>query len=150
MQQITTPPSSIQDRRAPARRRLKSLVDVRNHVLAELTELAGERPFTADPKTLADLEDFCQSLVDYAAAAHFQLYRYVAERRERRSEVEVVAGSVYPEIAETTEAFLNFSDKYSGPEAVNHLDELEDDLSRIGELLDARITDEDRVIAVLQ
>ena len=138
------------DRRAPARRRLQSLVGVRNHVLTELTLLAAERPFTPDADTLSTLQDFCQSLVDYAAAAHFQLYRYVAERRERRSEVEAIAGAVYPEIAETTDAFLNFSDKYAGPEATAHFDELESDLTRIGELLDARITDEDRVIAILQ
>ena len=30
---------------------------------------------------------FCQALVDYAATAHFQLYRYIVENKERRQAV---------------------------------------------------------------
>ncbi len=136
------------DRRARARERLAALVASRTETLVRYSSLAGIRPYTAEDRTETELKRFCQALIDYAAAAHFQLYRYIADGKERRQAVRAIAEQVYPQIAASTDAILDFNDRYD----VSHLDDgrvekLADDLSRLGEILADRISLEDQVIA---
>lgn len=137
------------DRRARAREKLDTLVNARTETLARLAELARIRPFVAEPQTEEALQDFCESLVDYAASAHFQLYRYIAENRERRRAVRAVAERIYPRIAETTDAILEFNDRYDVARLEGRVESLSDDLSRLGELLADRIQLEDEIIAAM-
>ncbi len=136
------------DRRARARERLAALVASRTETLVRYSSLAGIRPYGAEERTEAELKRFCQALIDYAAAAHFQLYRYIADGKERRRAIRAVAEQVYPQIAASTDAILDFNDRYD----VAHLDDgrvekLADDLSRLGEILADRISLEDQVLA---
>ncbi len=125
------------------------LVASRTEMLMLFTELAGMKPFsgsnTADAAPL--LQEFCQSLVDYTANAHFQLYRYFAENNERRKEVYDIAESIYPSILEITNKVLDFNDKYDCGDHCSQLNNLEDDLSYLGEVLADRIELEDKLIS---
>ncbi len=78
------------------------LVDSRTEMLALYTELATHSSLENDTEVPALLQEFCQSLVDYAANAHFRLYRYFAEKNERRKEVYEIADRIYPQILEIT------------------------------------------------
>ncbi len=138
------------DRRARSQERLAALVASRTETLVRYSSLAGIRPYTPEERTEEALKRFCQALIDYAAAAHFQLYRYIADGKERRQAVRAIAQEVYPQIAATTDAILDFNDRYD----VAHLDDgrveqLAEDLSRLGEILADRIQMEDQVIAAL-
>lgn len=142
-----------EDRRSRSREKLATLVRSRSETLSLFAELANQRPFKADTITLEALQDFCQALIDYTASAHFQLYRYIADRIERRTAVLEVANRVYPRIVQTTDAILRFNDKYENLQTTNRADELfsllDADLSILGEALAERIQLEDEIIGAL-
>ncbi len=141
--------SAQSDRRARSKERMATLVATRNETLALYSDLASNRPYKPGEETEEMLRRFCQALVDYAATAHFQLYRYIVENKERRKAVVNLAEQIYPQIAASTDAILDFNDRYD----VQHLDaritELADDLSNLGEMLADRIQLEDKVIDAL-
>jgi len=140
-------PESVEDRRARSREKLHTLVETRTQTLALYADLAAHQPFSAAPAVADSIQNFCQALVDYAASAHFQLYRYIADNKERRQSVIDVAQQVYPRIAHTTDAILDFNDRYDIAHFGERVDGLADDLSSLGEMLADRIQWEDKIIA---
>ena len=58
-----------------------------------------------------------------------------------------MAESIYPRIAETTDAAVNFNDKYETLAEDELKTHLENDLSKLGEELAMRIELEDRLIS---
>lgn len=138
-----------QDRRAGSIRTLDTLVASRAETLVLLNDLAGMRPFKPSPEVTDLLQEFCEALVDYAAAAHFQLYQYFEAGNERRQAVIDIAENVYPHIMKTTAAILTFNDTYDSEEDCKNLDRLDNDLSALGEILADRITHEDMIIAAM-
>jgi len=137
------------DRRNKAREKLDVLVQSRTETLALLTELAGRQPFNTEPSMEKALRRFCEALIDYTASAHFQLYRYLADNRERRQSVLNVAEKIYPRIVETTDVILRFNDKYEAMSLDNSIEFLAIDLSNLGECLADRIQLEDRIISAM-
>jgi len=137
------------DRRTKSRDRLDGLVQSRTETLSLLTELAGRQPFTADPEIERALRRFCEALIDYTASAHFQLYRYLADNRERRQSVLTMADRIYPRIVETTDVILRFNDKYEAMSLDISVKFLAADLSNLGECLADRIQLEDRIITAM-
>jgi len=126
---------------------IERLVNARTEVLSLYSQLGKQKPFDDIGTAQELLQEFCQSLVDYAASAHFQLYRYFAEKNERRKEVAEVAAEIYPRILEITNVILDFNDKYDCGDHCTQLTHLDDDLSKLGEELADRIELEDRLIA---
>ncbi len=141
------------ERRGRSREKLATLVKTRSETLSLYTELANQQPFEGDEATREALQDFCQALVDYAASAHFQLYRYISDRLERRTPVLEVADAIYPRIAQTTDMILRFNDRYDGVDLMacerDILERLASDLSALGETLAERIQLEDQVIGAM-
>lgn len=150
---MATELSAGSDRRERSREKLATLVKTRTETLSLYTELANQRPFEADEVTREALQEFCQALIDYAASAHFQLYRFIADKVERRTPVLDVADKVYPNIIRTTDLILRFNDKYEDVNFSNGdasiLVLLDSDLSSLGETLAERIQLEDRVISAM-
>lgn len=134
------------ERRAQSHKEIDALVDSRNDTLTLLGELASKQPFSPEHNTQTLLQNFCESLIDYTASAHFQLYRHLDEDKERRGPVLKVAGDVYPRISEITQLILDFNDKYDCEDHCKNLSGLADDLSHLGEQLADRIELEDRII----
>ena len=140
------------ERRSQSHRAIKKLVDHRTQMLSLYGELAAHRPFTAaeNSEYIQNLlQRFCQALIDYTADAHFRLYRFVDNNKERRTSVVDVAKNVYPYIEETTQMILDFNDKYDTDDFHQFLSKLENDLSILGEKLADRIEQEDRLVDIL-
>ena len=135
------------DRRVRSSNLVKKLVDSRTEMLALYSQLAAKRPFDGNDTVAPLLQEFCQSLVDYIANAHFQLYRHFAENRERRGPVLKIADEIYPRIIDITQAILDFNDKYDCEDHCEIFPTLGSELSVLGELLADRIELEDRLIA---
>ncbi len=123
------------DRRQKSHEKLDALVTSRTATLSLLTELAGRQPFTPEPSMEKALRSFCETLIDYTASAHFQLYRYLADSRERRTEVLSIADELYPKIVETTDQILRFNDKYEAMSLDNSVEFLAVDLSNLAECI---------------
>ncbi len=145
--------NAASERRGRSRGKLATLVKTRSETLSLYSELASQRPFEADEVTNEALQEFCQALIDYAASAHFQLYRYISDKLERRTPVLDVADRIYPQIVQTTDSILRFNDKYQDVNLLNDGRELlallDSDLSSLGETLAERIQLEDQVIGAM-
>lgn len=148
---MTTSEATV-ERRSQSHRAIQKLVDHRTQMLSLYGELAAHRPFTSaeNSEYIGNLlQRFCQALIDYTADAHFRLYRFVDNNKERRTSVVDVAHNVYPYIEQTTQLILDFNDKYDVDGEYKDLNALERDLSMLGEKLADRIEHEDRLVEVL-
>lgn len=139
----------IQERRGQSHDNIQTLVSTRTDTLALYSQLASKTPFNTDRPTQKLLQEFCESLIDYTATAHFQLYRHIDEKKERRAPVQNIAENVYPDIADITQKILDFNDKYDCEDACADFGNLESDLSSLGEILADRIEMEDKIINAL-
>jgi regulator of sigma D len=94
------------------------------------------------------LRHFCQILVDYVSAGHFEIYdQLIKEGREFDDEEALhEAGRLFTIVDNTTEKLLDFNDKYLETDDLSSLDQ---DLSSLGETLEIRFSAEDRMISVL-
>ena len=137
------------ERRARSQQDIGKLVESRNETLTLLSDLASKQPFKTDHDTQILLQNFCESLIDYTASAHFQLYRHIDEEKERREPVQKIAGEIYPRISDITQSILDFNDKYDCEDHCTNLTQLAQDLSKLGEMLADRIELEDRLIKVM-
>lgn len=132
--------------RTDSRQKMDSLLGARKETLSLYSELAALRPFQEEEDVTVVLQEFCETLMDYTASAHFQLYRFLEDGTERRINIRNVAEKVYPNISMTTEQFLDFNDKYEAETKGQHFSSLDHDLSSLGEILADRILYEDQVI----
>ena len=87
--------------------------------------------------------------MDYTAKAHFNLYSYLDEQKERRQSVLAIADNIYPELVDNTQKILDFHDSYNSDTVAMQSKNLESCLSSVGELLAERITLEDKVMDAL-
>ncbi len=140
---------SPSERRGRTREIINDLVNERQQLLVAFCRVAGLQPHGQDGTLGAHLKEFCQVLVDYAAAVHFELYARVAEGKERRAEVLRIARESYPRIAEITQRAVDFNDKYDRSAEDPASGSLEADLSRLGEELAVRFELEDQLFQAL-
>lgn len=141
--------ASVAERRSSSQNQLSTLLETRTETLSLYSQLANMRPFEQDREMQLMVQEFCEALVDYSASAHFQLYRYIEDKNERRTAVLEIAESVYPRIAESTRFILDFNEKYDCEDHCDNLSGLDGDLSILGELLADRILLEDQVISAI-
>ncbi len=138
------------ERRGRSRELVTKLVTERTQVLVLFCRLAGIESYSSENKPVRDLlEDFCQILVDYIAAGHFALYERIVERTERRRDIVQLAEDLYPRIALTTDAALDFNDKYDSENERQALEDLPSELSKLGEQIATRIELEDKLLAAM-
>ncbi|MDH5711789.1 MAG: sigma D regulator [Gammaproteobacteria bacterium] len=142
------------DRRIRTKKEIKQLIAERNHVLSQFYGLTHhiDDPKKGDLETLHELlQEFCQDLIDYIATGHFEIYRRIEERQERRHEILELSDEVFHKILDTTKVAINFNDLYDFSNDLNPevLKEFPMQLSELGQNLAVRIELEDRFINTL-
>ena len=140
---------SANERRTQSHNLIGDLVSTRTEMLTLYSKLASKKPFTEEEAVTELLQEFCEIMVDYTASAHFRLYRFLDERIERRRGVLRIAEVIYPRVIDTTQAIVDFNDRYDGTNTNFDPNSLEQDLSWLGERLAERIELEDQLIEVL-
>ncbi|MCU7940727.1 MAG: sigma D regulator [gamma proteobacterium symbiont of Bathyaustriella thionipta] len=136
----------VEERRVQSRSIIESLINSRTETLTQYKDIMTYKPFEMNDTLQEVLEDFCESMVDYTAKAHFNLYNYIEEDQERRQSMLEVAGGIYPELVDNTQKILDFNDMYNSDVAAMQCDKLEYCLNSVGELLADRINIEDDII----
>jgi regulator of sigma D len=114
--------------------------------------LSSIRNFSTENTTcLTKLRQFCEILMDYTSAGHFEVYEeLVKEAQTFNDNSSAVLDRIYPEIAETTTSFIDFNDTYDTDEhCVNAIGRLKDELSELGEQMATRFALEDQLIDTL-
>lgn len=122
----------------------------RQELLVLYYKVAGCSPSRND-KALpeqVDIQSFCQILMDYLSAGHFEIYDNIVEAcQEKGPESAKLAQSLYPRITETTDVALDFNDKYAEvSQDTQMLEDFDADLSTLGEALELRFELEDELI----
>lgn len=130
---------------------IQQMLRERQELLVDFCRLTGLDPYSPnDPPTLKRLAHFCQTLVDYAAIAHFEVFEKLAERGPQDEPVRVRARALYQPLVDNTQLLVDFNDAYDASRAGFSLSGLADDLSGLGESLAARFEVEDELIRLLQ
>ena len=138
-----------QERRSTSNKLIQEMLTERNQLLSLLLQVSATGSEAGCVKSVADLEEFNQVLVDYIAAGHFGLYERISEGNERRQAMLELAAEIYPRIEQTTEIALAFDEKYNPENNEDELHNFDKDLSILGEELTTRIELEDKLINLL-
>ena len=124
----------------------------RQELIVLYCSLSGAYAFSPNSNaSMQKLRKFCQILVDYVSAGHFEVYDQLLKEAEAFNDAqdELVA-EIYPKISFTTEVALEFNDRYDSDEQCSQsIELLAKNLSRLGEVLVSRFDLEDRLIEAL-
>lgn len=120
----------------------------RQAMLVQYCALSGLDQNLSDLQRGDKLRSFCQILVDYVSAGHFEVYDQLIKEGREFDDADALqeASKLYDTIDTTTERLLDFNDKYLETDDVSSLSS---DLSLLGEALEVRFSTEDRLISVL-
>ncbi|MCF1426773.1 MAG: sigma D regulator [Shewanella sp.] len=125
----------------------------RRVLLVQYCTIAGLAPYEAPSRTLPSLEEvkiFCDLLVDYVSEGHFEIYDQVVSACENISEnCRTKAHQVIPRISKTTDAALDFNDKYSESDNDELLYDLDKDLGPLMEAMETRFEQEDELLEII-
>jgi regulator of sigma D len=138
------------ERRQQACQLIAELQNERREVWSLYCHVAELKPFSANDAVKSLLIQFSQILVDYVSLGHFGVYERLLAGTERRNGVLSVAKDIYPEFSATTDAAISFNDKYDNVGKMDVFEDLEQDLSALGESLAKRIELEDRLCEVMK
>ena len=139
--------SAENDRRKRRSETIKALLAERQEVLVAMCDLAEHESKDSSANTvLENLKSFSQTLIDYTALGHFEIYERIIDGQERREKVKRIANRVYPSISSTTNHIVDFNDKYDGADNQESLLDLYKDLSAVGEAMAVRIESEDELL----
>ncbi|MCL1038300.1 sigma D regulator [Shewanella corallii] len=125
----------------------------RRVLLVQYCKIAGLAPYESPGRTLPELEEvktFCDLLVDYVSEGHFEIYDQVVSTCENISdECKARAHLVIPRISKTTDAALDFNDKYSEAKDEELLYDLDKDLGALMEAMESRFEQEDTLLEIV-
>ncbi len=130
-------------------------LDKRQQVVVEYCKIAALQPCSSNSSlselpSPQELQCFCQDLVDYISEGHFKVYDMVMSKWQSTGfEITDDIHKAYAEIVKTTDPLLNFTDKYATVNEEDELEELDDDLSQVGETLESRFELEDDLIQLI-
>lgn len=96
------------------------------------------------------LQQFCEALVDYCSAGHFEVYEQLNSEAKAFDDEDALdlADQYYPRINEITAKAMEFNDHCDNGDW-SHADEVASDLTKLGSLLHERFELEDCLIEVL-
>jgi regulator of sigma D len=137
------------ERRTTTQDLIEKLLKERQEMLVLFCQVAGLEPYRRSTSLDSLLQTFCQVLIDYTAFGHFEVFGRISDGNERRGAVIRVANKVYPEFVMASEVAVSFNDKYDMSDHALELDDLAEDLSRLGEELAVRIELEDQLLATM-
>lgn len=96
------------------------------------------------------LGGFLDLLVDYVSAGHFEIYGELLGRAETgHIDTANLMGQFYPQVEESTDLALAF-DEHCAQTANANLESLQQRLSELGEVMEARFSVEDKLISLVR
>lgn len=124
----------------------------RRNLLVHYCQIAGLPPYDGRDSlpSFDHIKAFCDLLVDYVSEGHFEIYNRVVSACETNGkDSQAIAKQLLPRIHNTTDAALDFNDKYTGADDETVLMQLDNDLSNLGDAMETRFQLEDQLLEVL-
>ena len=123
-------------------------LEERKQLLVQYCQLAGLPPFERADKALPDKEDveaFCEILMDYISAGHFEIYEKILQDTDDIASAE----AIFPKFSDSTDAALSFNDQFAAIHASDELEGFDVALADLGQKLEERFGYEDDLIGTL-
>lgn len=126
----------------------------RQELIVEFCTVSGVHEFRKDNNRDPHngLRTFCELMVDYISAGHFEVYDHLIQEAEEFGDGSALdlAKKLYPKISATTEKALAFNDQLDAiTSGDDHNIALAHELSVMGETLVARFELEDQLVEAL-
>jgi regulator of sigma D len=124
----------------------------RQELLVLFMAIKGLKPFSPRETPVSiKIQAFCQVLMDYCSAGHFEVYEQLVKEAEEFNDGSInLANKHYPRLEFITSECVAFNDSYQTAEdCIEKMSDLSKDLSALGELLEERFQLEDSLIEVL-
>lgn len=126
-------------------------LDQRQQLIVEFFTISGVHALdgTDDVDHQSGLRHFCELLVDYISAGHFEVYDHLIQEAEEFDDGSALelAKQIYPQLSETTELALAFNDDIDALSEQDNFDpNLARKLSKLGESLVTRFELEDQMV----
>lgn len=116
----------------------------RQNLIVAFSSLCQIHPVKEESHPIVDLEEFCELLVDYLCRGHFEMYATLIQEIEHCPNSRLkIHPTLLDRILHSTEKARDFDRTY---ENATHYDNLEADLSALGENLAFRFEWEDELI----
>lgn len=133
---------------------IDSWLDDRQGLIVSYCQLAALPPFDKKSQqslpASSDVQTFCQKLMDYLSAGHFEMYeRIVSECAVNGHDSRKLADALTPKISASTDVALEFNDKYAEVADEQWTVAFDQDLSELGQKLVERFDYEDQLIQTL-
>lgn len=131
---------------------IEKWLNERQELIILLCAVDGLREFTPETPITVKLQAFCQVLIDYVSAGHFEIYNQLIKEAESFGEVDgaSILNARYPVIQKSTDLAIQFNDNY---EEINdkqlYKAALSKDMSQLAEILEERFALEDELIELL-
>jgi regulator of sigma D len=144
--------SSKEDRFIGVQQIINHWLEERQELVVAYCEISGINTINKEAgQSTNKLKGFCQLLIDYVSAGHFEIYDQLIKEAEAFSEnTNQLIAQLYPKIAETTDIALDFHEIY---DTDAHCQEahgrIKTELSILGEAISQRFNFEDELIAVM-
>ena len=118
----------------------------RQALIVQFCALSGVHELSGSNASRTRLQKFCQLLLDYVSAGHFEVFYELVREAEAFADGSIeIAKALIPNLNASTQDALDFNDKYA--EATQApIASLARDLSRLGEILAERFDGEDKLI----
>lgn len=127
-------------------------LDERKQLLVQYCQLAGLPPFEKAENAFPEsdsIESFCEILMDYISAGHFEMYDKILAECDADSNAQKLAEELYPQISSTTDAALTFNDSFANLSENDDLSKFDISLAQLGQQMEERFELEDRLIGTL-
>ena len=119
----------------------------RQQLIVLYCNLSASKPLSADDPLGPNISRFCQVMIDYCSAGHFEIYeQLINEAKEYDDGGVELAKELVPQLDKLTGQCVDFNDTYDQGCAFEQLAKLPADLSSIGEVLEERFELEDQLI----
>lgn len=123
-------------------------LEERKELLVQYCKLASLPPFEREDKSLPEKNEivqFCEILMDYVSAGHFEIYQKILIDVNDTQAVE----SILSQLDTNTDKALLFNDKYASLDEADGLDNFDLRLAELGQHMEERFSYEDRLIETI-
>ncbi len=145
---------SVKERWGGVSKILDGWLQQRQELIVEFCTVSGVHDTSSlhAKDTSEGLRHFCELMVDYISAGHFEVYDHLIQEAEEFNDGKglEVARRLYPEVSKTTEQVLAFNDNFDAVLSTqDDSPSLARELSKLGETLVSRFELEDQLIESL-
>lgn len=123
-------------------------LEERKDLLVQYCKLASLPPFERDDKSLPEKNEivqFCEILMDYVSAGHFEIYQKILGDADDTDTVE----NILSQIDNNTDKALQFNDEYANIDNNSGLDGFDLRLAELGQHMEERFSYEDQLIQTI-